>query len=65
MKRGVFSMDDKILELYEMLGIQESNWPSAEQTYDNHTPFKKCGATVNVPVALNNTTMFLINRYKE
>jgi hypothetical protein len=58
-------MDDKILELYKVLGIQEANWPSEEQTYDNHTPFKKCGATVSVPVTLNNTTMFLTNHHKE
>jgi len=50
-------MDEKINELYETLGIayrySEEDRPIA---YDVHTPYEKCGITVNVPITAGSSS---------
>jgi hypothetical protein len=52
-------MDEKLLELYKVLKIGEADYPPVEQIYDNHTPFKKCSATIDIPTTIGNATTFL------
>jgi len=54
-------MDEKINELYETLGIahkySEEDRPTA---YDVHTPYEKCGITINVPITAGNSSVTFI-----
>ena len=55
--------DTEIKKLYETLGItQELPEKSRTGYYDTHTPFKKCGITIHVPITIGNSTTIAIPR---
>jgi len=55
-------MKERINELYETLGIayKYSEKDSNSTAYDVHTPYEKCGITVNVPITAGSSSVTYI-----
>jgi hypothetical protein len=50
-------MDNRILEIYKLLQLNEHDWPDANTTYDMNTPYEKCSATISVPTTASDKTI--------
>jgi hypothetical protein len=50
-------MDEKVLDLFEILGIPNiEEPPSSPYEYDCNTPFEKCTAIIDLPTTVSNNT---------
>ena len=54
--------NEKILELYKLLGITQDEYPQYPQSYDINTPYEKCSITVNVPTTIGNASTPRVNK---
>ncbi|MDR1319995.1 MAG: hypothetical protein LBK56_01005 [Gracilibacteraceae bacterium] len=49
-------MEDKIKELFDLLGLSVQNVNEMPRYIDTDTPFEKCGITVRIPTTISNST---------
>ena len=49
-------MDNKYVELFEVLGITETYWPDYVNLYDYSRQVERCALTINVPTTASDSS---------